>query len=73
MRVEPHGQEHGEEGASAGSALLEENAGRNRGAVAAVELERDEDDGDEAETKEAAPDFRVVPGVDGAAPLQGEK
>ena len=73
MAVETHGEEHGEQCAGGGGTVLEENARRDCGAVASVELEGDEDDNDEAEPENAAPDFRVVPRVDGAAPLEGEE
>ena len=73
MGVESHGQEHGEDCTGTGCPLLEENTRRNGSTVAAVELERDEDDNEYAKSENTAPDFGVVPWVDAAAPLEGEE
>ncbi len=73
MRVEPHSEEHGENGACASRALFEKDARWDSRSVAAVELHEDEDCDYQTETEEAAPDSRVVPGVDAATPLEGEE
>ena len=69
VRVETHGDEAGESGAGADGALGQDAWGDGR-SVAESELHGDEDGDDEAEAKEAAPDSRVTPRVEGSAPLQ---
>lgn len=72
MRVEAHGEKCCESGPRRYCPLGYDARG-NCGSFSAVELEPDEDAYQQDETEDTAPDFRILPWVRRAAPLQGEK
>ena len=72
MGVETHSEESGE-GRTGQDGPLTQEPGRDGSSVAAVKLQGNENDQDEAEAEQATPDFRVAPRIHCATPLEGEK
>lgn len=73
MGVQCHGEERRKEGTHKDGALSEQDAWWKCRKVTFPNLDTSEGDDEQPEPKKTTPDFRIGPGICGAAPLEGKK